>query len=131
MKKVVLDTNIIVSALWTSAGNPSKILDMFLIDKVLLYYDSAIMEEYQQVLNRPRLKFSPEEVSWTLNKVHQKGIIITSEISTIQMIDETDRKFYDTAKTAGAILITGNIKHYPIEDFIMPPADFVKLMNQT
>ena len=30
----------------------------------------------------------------------------------------------DTAQTAAAILITGNMKHYPNEPFIMTPADY-------
>jgi len=41
------------------------------------------------------------------------------------MTDETDRVFYDTAKASGAILITGNIRHYPAMPFIMTPADFL------
>jgi hypothetical protein len=42
------------------------------------------------------------------------------------MPDETDRKFYDTAKAAGAMLITGNTKHYPDEPFILTPAAFIR-----
>jgi predicted nucleic acid-binding protein len=42
------------------------------------------------------------------------------------MKDETDRKFYDTAKSSSATLITGNMKHYPAEPFIMTPADFIE-----
>ena len=52
--------------------------------------------------------------------------MIEPAASDIPMIDETDRIFYDTAKAAGATLITGNIKHYPAEPFIMLPADFIK-----
>jgi transcriptional regulator with XRE-family HTH domain len=44
----------------------------------------------------------------------------------VSMIDERDRKFYDAAKTAGAILITGNSRHYPDELFIVTPAAFVQ-----
>jgi hypothetical protein len=35
-------------------------------------------------------------------------------------------KFYDIAKAADAILITGNIKHYPDEPFILTPAAFIQ-----
>jgi hypothetical protein len=41
------------------------------------------------------------------------------------MPDESDRVFYDVAKTAGAYLITGNTKHFPQEPFILTPAEFV------
>jgi hypothetical protein len=42
------------------------------------------------------------------------------------MPDESDRKFYEIAKAAGAILITGNTKHYPDEPFIVTPTVFVQ-----
>jgi predicted nucleic acid-binding protein len=43
------------------------------------------------------------------------------------MPDEEDRKFYNVAKSSGAFLITGNIKHFPPESFIVTPADFLKV----
>jgi len=43
----------------------------------------------------------------------------------ISLPDESDRIFYDTACESKAILITGNKKHYPDEEFIMTPADFL------
>jgi hypothetical protein len=43
------------------------------------------------------------------------------------MADESDRKFFDAAKTCGAVLITGNKKHYPPEPFILSPAEFLSL----
>jgi len=49
--------------------------------------------------------------------------------STMEMPDESDRKFYDLHKAAGAILITGNIKHFPKEDSIMKPADFLSYLK--
>ena len=128
MKKVVLDTNILVSALWKAEGNPFRIVDLFLKGKIFLYYSALIINEYREVLSRPRFNFQPERVSKLLNDIFVYGILIEPNPSTIPMIDETDRKFYDTAKTAGAILITGNIKHYPTENFIMSLADFIKII---
>ena len=43
------------------------------------------------------------------------------------MRDESDRIFYDTAKESKSILISGNLKHFPNEEFIMLPADFLEL----
>ena len=45
--------------------------------------------------------------------------------SNLQMIDEADRIFYDTAKGSNSILITGNIKHFPKEDFIKTVNEFL------
>jgi len=51
--------------------------------------------------------------------------------SNIPMPDESDRIFYDTAKQSGSILITGNTKHFPDEPFIMTPAEFMRMMEDT
>jgi hypothetical protein len=42
----------------------------------------------------------------------------------MKLPDESDRKFYDAAKACHAILITGNQKHFPKENFIVSPAEF-------
>jgi hypothetical protein len=62
-----------------------------------------------------------------LAAICQYGERVYPPPSTHAMIDEDDRVFYDTAKFAGAYLITGNIKHYPAEPFIITPAVFLEL----
>jgi hypothetical protein len=77
------------------------------------------LNEYKRVLHHPRLSFAPRKIKTHINLILRKGIAIETETSTIEMIDESDRKFYDLHKAANAILITGNIKHFPKEDTIM------------
>jgi predicted nucleic acid-binding protein len=55
------------------------------------------------------------------------GELIEPVPSTQPTKDEDDRIFYDTAKRAGAYLITGNTKHFPRESFILTPAKFLEL----
>jgi hypothetical protein len=51
--------------------------------------------------------------------------MVTAETSNIVMADESDRKFFDAAQSCGAILITGNKKHYPPAPFVLTPAEFL------
>jgi len=44
-------------------------------------------------------------------------------------INEDDRIFYDTAVEAEAYLITGNIRHFPKEAFIITPAQFLTVVG--
>jgi predicted nucleic acid-binding protein len=81
-------------------------------------------------LYRKRIKLAPELVSRTLDHIFETGIAINPELSTIKMDDESDRVFYDTAVTAGAILITGNLKDFPPKEFVMSPADFLKMLDE-
>jgi predicted nucleic acid-binding protein len=63
-----------------------------------------------------------------IDLIIEVGMLVAPLQSDIPFRDESDRKFYDAAKTCGAVLVTGNGKHYPVdvEDFIMTPASFVR-----
>ena len=43
---------------------------------------------------------------------------------------DSDRAIALKAKESGAILVTGNTKHYPTESFIMTPSDFLAFFNK-
>ena len=124
--RVVLDTNIIVSAMISSTGNPAKVYRMFLNGMLTLVYSEDILTEYQDVLYRPRLHIPTEEAGKVLTAVNHYGMLSTPAPSTVSMPDESDRKFYDAAKCAEASLITGNTRHYPREPFIITPAEFIE-----
>ena len=126
--KVVLDTNIVVSAFLSPAGKPAIILKLVLENIVELCFNTAVLAEYEQVLCRPKFagKFYKPEVERFFEIIYDIGTDITVVPSNIKMPDSSDRVFYDTAKASGAILITGNTKHYPQdESFIMTPAQFL------
>jgi predicted nucleic acid-binding protein len=109
-----------------SNGAPAFITDWIAEGKLFPVYDKRILSEYWDVLNRPRFGFSAEQVNRLVHHIVRVGLgIEESTPSTVKLPDESDRKFYDTAKIAGAILITGNSKHYPQESFIVTPATFI------
>ena len=126
MKRVVLDTNVIVSAFLSPTGKPAALLLSVLQQELDIQYNTEIMIEYEQVLSRKKFseKIRHEDVQAFLERLRDLGTNIVVSKSTVAINDETDRKFYDAAKTANAILITGNKKHYPEEEFIQDPAEF-------
>jgi putative PIN family toxin of toxin-antitoxin system len=117
-KPIVLDTNIIVSASLDKAGssNASKILDAVLNGDIEIVLNEEIISEYREVLLRPQFKLDKEAVNTLIRDLEHISIDYTPLRSTKPMPDPDDRIFIDTANQAGAILITGNIKHYPKED---------------
>ena len=129
MLKAVLDTNVLVSALWTPAGNASAIINLILLDKIIPCFDQHILNEYKAVLSRPRLSFQMDQVDELLAEITNRGFSVIAFPSSIELPDESDRKFYDTAKYCQAYLITGNIKHYPKEPFIVSPAQFIDIVR--
>ena len=125
--RLVLDTNVVVSAFINPNGKPSEIVKMILGRRAELYYNTAILNEYESVMQRPKFsgKINTNNVHRFINLLRSIGIPFDPARSKIKLLDESDRIFYDTARGSGSLLISGNIKHYPKESFILLPADFI------
>jgi putative PIN family toxin of toxin-antitoxin system len=126
MKRVVLDTNILISALWSKDGNAAKILDMFVRGEVVLGYDARIFIEYKEVLNRPKFAFRRAKIGALMNKIRDDGVAVVAKPCELEFVDATDKMFYEVAKEGGAVLITGNLRHYPCGSFIQSAAEFLQ-----
>ena len=125
MLKVVLDTNVLVSALWTPAGNASAIINLVFADKIVPCFDQHILDEYRAVLSCPRLAFPAGKVDELLAEITDRGIPVIPLRSAVKMSDEADRKFYNVAKFCVAYLFTRNIRHYPKDPLVISPARFL------
>ena len=129
MSYVVLDTNVLVSALWTSDGNPALVAHLIPSGSIVPCYCNAILDEYRVVLSRPRFHFSQHQITQLIDNIKKYGKAVVPGKSDMSLPDESDRVFYDTAKECGAILITGNTRHYPLENFIMTPTQFLSFFK--
>jgi putative PIN family toxin of toxin-antitoxin system len=126
--KVVVDTNVIVSALINTHGTPAKILSLILNGNVKILYDNRIIFEYTDVLSRKEFGFPKEIINDLINYFKHDGEFINSEYTKRKFSDEADKKFYEVYKTGKAkYLITGNLKHFPKEDAIITPKDFLQV----
>jgi len=128
MLRVVVDTNVVVSAALSPGGNATKILNLFFDEKIYLCYSAEILAEYREVLSRARLNIDVETRNNIVDAIRIAGIKVSPPASNTPLPDESDRKFYDAAKQSNALLITGNIKHFPNVDFALLPADFLAVL---
>ena len=118
---IVLDTNIIVSALKTPNGKAYLLLEQVLMGNYKICISSDIMAEYRDVLNRDKLMLDKYLVEYLLSWFVINGLWIEplpSNNDMVPMKDESDRKFFDIAKCVHAKLVTGNFKHYPVHELI-------------
>ena len=123
---VVIDTNILVSSLWSKSGTPAKIMSLVIGGRLVPCYDYRILCEYKNVLSRPKFKFSPSEINALLDFIKHSGRSVIAEPLDDEFVDEADKKFYEVAKHCDATLITGNIKHFPSDEIIMTANDFLE-----
>lgn len=124
--RVVIDTNILVSSLWSRNGAPAQIMSMVLNGKLIPCYDYRILSEYRSVLERPKFQFSQSEINSLLDWIEITGRSIVAEAIDDIFVDEADKKFYEVAKSCHAVLITGNIKHFPQSELVVSVSEFLE-----
>jgi len=115
MIRVVIDTNVVVSANLVDEGPSAAILSLAIDKKIRMFVSAPVLAEYEEVLRRPRLKFTPQRIEDSLADIRASAELVqpTRTIDEIQM-DEPDNRFLECADAAGAeYIITGNIKHFP------------------
>jgi putative PIN family toxin of toxin-antitoxin system len=112
--KIVLDTNVLVSALLRPGSLPARILDLVLAEQVTLALDDRIFEEYQSVLIRPEFPFPPDQIRALLEFVWRTGEMVEAALLPLHLPDPDDAMFLEVAVSAMAdAVVTGNLKHFP------------------
>lgn len=142
MTRIVIDTNILVSAMLTSKGNPAKILKHVLEGKLNLIISTAILEETQRVLRYPRLvklmkknKITMKEVYDFLGKMSKVAVITPGQLEIDAIPDDpTDNKILVCGLEGEAdYLISGDHHLTDLKIFqgikIMNPSTFLKIIN--
>ena len=112
--KLVVDTNVLVSALIRSEGIPARVLDVILSRQAKTVLDHRIYLEYEEVLLRPEFGFSRELVDDLLDFLWLSSERVRVATMSVELPDADDTKFLEVAMTASAdFLITGNLRHFP------------------
>lgn len=125
---IVLDTNVLVSALWSASSKPAVIVNAVLGNRFSVCYDYRILDEYYNVLRRQKFNFEEWEIQSLLSHITSNGIsVVASPLPDIPFTDESDRKFYEVAKFCNSPLITVNTKHYPQDNCIITASDFYRI----
>jgi putative PIN family toxin of toxin-antitoxin system len=133
MIRVVVDTNVVVSANLRDEGLPAAILDLAANKRILMCVSAALMAEYKEVLNRPRLKLAPRRIASALAVIRRTSLLVSpTRTVTVIKADEPDNRLLECAEEAGAhYLVTGNARHFPRSfksTIIVTPKQFLDLL---
>ena len=96
--------------------------------------NQEILDEYYDVLVRNKFGFSENDVAKLIANIRENGIFLKREQTLEEFIDEDDIVFYEIVMSArntmDAYLITGNIKHYPIRNYVVTPKQMIDIILQ-
>lgn len=129
----VIDTNVIVSALLKWNSVPGVVLQAVFNGFVVPVYNDEILNEYRNVLNRPKFGFSSELITETISQIESLGVMENAlETVAEAMPDPKDIVFYSIAlshgKTAETHLVTGNVKHFPANPIVVTPRQMLDIL---
>jgi putative PIN family toxin of toxin-antitoxin system len=112
--RVVLDTNIVVSALLKPQGLEDQVLRLALSGHLQLFASPLVLVEYALVLPRPKLKLTQAEVRQTLDELCAASAIVRPTHVLSESLHEADNRFLECAEAAAAdFLVTGKTEHFP------------------
>lgn len=125
MIRVVLDMNVLVSALLRRLGPSAHLLLLALNGSIRLCMTGSIYAEYEEVISRPRFRLNADVIAGTLQAIREAGVWVRPEQPVRACSDPDDDIFLECAHAARAeYLVTGNLKHFPplwIETRIVSP----------
>ena len=112
--RLVLDTNILVSAVIKPDGLQRTVLLLAMTKPARLYVTKAILAEYQEVLARREFKIRRGLRQQLLQLIKNRTQSVNPERALRVAKDPDDNKFLECADAARAdYLITGNQRHFP------------------
>ena len=112
--RLVIDTNIVVSAALKPEGLQRTEVLLAMSKPVRWYVSDSIMAEYALVLARPELRIRTSSRLGLLQLIKNRArVVVSSRIAQITS-DASDNIFVECADAARAdYLVTGNQRHFP------------------
>jgi putative PIN family toxin of toxin-antitoxin system len=129
--RLVVDTNILISAALQPAGFPRAVLVLATTQPARLYVSRLILEEYGSVLSRPELRIRKGLRQQLLQLIKQRSYTVAPTQRLAVTRDPDDNIFVECADAARAdYLVTGNQRHFPKywkKTKIITPREFISL----
>jgi putative PIN family toxin of toxin-antitoxin system len=129
--RLVVDTNVVVSAALQPKGLPRTILLLAITKPARLYVSRSILDEYSDVLARPELNIRKGLRQQLLQLIRNRSYTVIPSRRLEVTSDPDDNIFLECADAARAdYLVTGNLKHFPRfwkTTKIITPREFISL----
>jgi putative PIN family toxin of toxin-antitoxin system len=128
--KVVVDSNVLVSAFLKPGGKPAKILRLVLQGDLEIVVNEPILNAYEEVLSRPKFDLPPNKVIYILGFIRSRATKAPALVESFQLPETSDEPFLEAAlATKADALVTGNKRHFPKGackgQRIVSPAEFL------
>jgi putative PIN family toxin of toxin-antitoxin system len=135
--RVVVDTNVLVSALILPQGRVGPVLLRLRQGDYTILYNQSLLEELVDVLNRPRIRhkygLTEEDIQTLLGLILLRGEAVMPEQRITACRDPRDDKFLEVAVAGEAdLIVSGDQDLLVLHPFgaipILSPAEFLEIL---
>lgn len=133
---IVIDTNVLLTALKSSRGTSYRLLGLLAEDRFLTHVSTALIAEYEAVLKRGLLNLSASQIDDVIDFIcakatHHKIFYLWRPI----LKDADDDFLLELAVKANATIITWNTADFKRAStfgiHVMTPREFLNLLEST
>ena len=128
----VIDTNVLVSAMLKWNSIPGSVMELVFDGPIIPLLHQDIVKEYREVLSRPKFHLTEDIIQNVIGSLESAGMYVDAETLDTELPDPKDRVFYEVVmeerKQEDAYLVTGNIKHFPGEPFVVTPRQMLDII---
>ena len=130
-KYVVIDTNVLVSALITRNENSPTVQILHFLAKgnIVPVYSDEIVREYNEVLRRDKFKLPEIVIINLLKDIMDNGLKVTELTEVNEVMPDPKYAVTLSAQDKDAFLVTGNGKHFPEKPFVVTPLELVQILK--
>lgn len=112
--RVVLDTNVLISACWKPGGLEAQTVTLATSDVITACVTPHVWAEYRDVLMRDKFISVRGRAVELLAELESHVVMVQPGAPVQVSTDDDDNRFLECAAAAQAeYLITGNLRHYP------------------
>jgi uncharacterized protein len=112
MPRVVLDTNVVISAHLNPAGLERAVLNWALEQG--FFVSEPILKEYGDVLRRTKFKIDPSLATASMDLIRSRGTLVSPTRKVTESRDPDDNQFLECSEACNAdYFVTGNKRHFP------------------
>lgn len=139
--RVVVDTNVFVSAFLSPRGAPAQIFQRLEQDAFELVISEAILDEYKAALQYDRTKkvhkLTDEQIARVIEDLRSLAILVAALVTPIVVAsDPYDDKLFACALAGGAeIIVSGDLKVQAVKRYqdiqVLAPAIFLALLDSS
>lgn len=109
-----------------------QIINAVFSGTIIPVFNNEILLEYYNVLHRPKFRFVEDDIQNLLNAIREHGVFTEQLTTGVDLPDPKDIVFYEVVmakRDENAHLVTGNIKHFPKEPFIVTPNELLDIIT--